>query len=151
MISKSPTAYIIRLTLALAVAGFAPHAIACDTDADCGSGGTCIKREKRARGVCYGGGASRTDAPEPAPNPHPTETPILAPQDRSSMSPSGDAPIFGEEGYIEPSAAPSIIDRLDVPERSQGACITSTDCAGGQECIYRDPMLGHGICDTPPN
>ena len=28
---------------------------ACDVDADCGAGGTCIKREKRARGVCYGG------------------------------------------------------------------------------------------------
>ena len=28
---------------------------ACASDADCGTGGSCIKREKRASGVCYGG------------------------------------------------------------------------------------------------
>jgi hypothetical protein len=37
---------------------------ACDVDSDCGPGGTCIKREKRASGVCYGGGASKkTETP----------------------------------------------------------------------------------------
>lgn len=36
---------------------------ACDVDDDCGAGGLCIKREKRARGVCYGGSPSQ---PEPA-------------------------------------------------------------------------------------
>ncbi len=41
------------MVLALALTG--ASALACDVDADCGVGGTCIKREKRARGVCYGG------------------------------------------------------------------------------------------------
>lgn len=40
--------------------------LACDSDTDCGAGGTCIKREKRARGVCYGGDPSHED---PAPSP----------------------------------------------------------------------------------
>lgn len=43
-----------------------PHAlIACDVDSDCGAGGTCIKREKRARGVCYGGGDDAAMPPGP--------------------------------------------------------------------------------------
>ncbi len=41
-------------TLALVCAWSEPL-VACDTDAECGVGGVCIKREKRARGVCYGG------------------------------------------------------------------------------------------------
>jgi hypothetical protein len=39
---------------------------ACDADSDCGPGATCIKREKRARGVCYGGAPSHGEA-APAP------------------------------------------------------------------------------------
>ena len=34
---------------------------ACEMDGDCGPGGLCIKREKRARGVCYGGDVSKKD------------------------------------------------------------------------------------------
>jgi len=54
---------------------------ACDVDSDCGTGGTCIKREKRARGVCYGGNpdeAAPVEAPDPAffdPLGTPTERP----------------------------------------------------------------------------
>lgn len=48
---KSKLVTLALLALALASGGVN----ACDVDADCGAGGTCIKREKRARGVCYGG------------------------------------------------------------------------------------------------
>jgi hypothetical protein len=41
---------------------------ACDVDRDCGSGGTCIKQEKRARGVCFDRNLSAA--------PTTTETPI---------------------------------------------------------------------------
>jgi len=51
--------------------GLAPGPLpACDVDSDCGVGGTCIKREKRARGICYGGDFSSSEpaaAPEPEP------------------------------------------------------------------------------------
>ena len=56
---------------------------ACENDQDCGVGGTCIKREKRARGVCYGG--------EPAPqNPTTTMTPdYIDPLSMPSERPEG--------------------------------------------------------------
>lgn len=41
---------------ALLLCGITPL-FACDSDTDCPGGGTCIKREKRASGVCYGGGS----------------------------------------------------------------------------------------------
>mgnify|MGYP003679851761 FL=1 len=44
---------LISVVLVLMLAS--GYTYACDVDADCGAGGTCIKREKRARGVCYGG------------------------------------------------------------------------------------------------
>ena len=151
MIRKTLLVHTIGFAIVLSVAGFAPPTFACDSDAECGPGGTCIKREKRARGVCYGGRAAAPAAtPEPGPNPSADNVPsnsVAAPQ---VLSPSGDAPIFGEEGYVEPPASSSVIDRLGLPERTVGACITSTDCAGGLECIYRDPMLGHGTCEAPP-
>lgn len=139
------------LTCLIIACAFCASALACDSDAECGPGGTCIKREKRARGVCYGGrGNAQTDATpaDQTPERNRALPQAMAPE---SNSQSGDAPIFGEEGYVEPSASPGIIDRLELPERTSGACITSTDCAGGQECVYRDPMLGHGTCEMPPN
>lgn len=51
---------LATMLLALALTG--GETLACDIDADCGAGGTCIKREKRARGVCYGG--DRAASPE---------------------------------------------------------------------------------------
>ena len=144
--------HIYPLICLFIASGFFSTVLACDIDSDCGAGGTCIKREKRARGVCYGG----------LDNTHTDTTPRKENRDLQTAQPQaisppakkpddGDAPIFGEEGYSEPSTNPRIIDRLDLPERTSGACITSTDCAGGQECIYRDPMLGHGTCEQPPN
>lgn len=51
-VSLRATVVAAAVTLAVATAWPVP-ATACDSDADCG-GGTCIKREKRASGVCYG-------------------------------------------------------------------------------------------------
>ncbi len=126
---------------------------ACDSDAECGAGGTCIKREKRARGVCYGGDLSEATVTAPSSKeeiPKPSSAPSQPPTNGDIGNTGSDAPIYGEEGYVEPSAKPRIIDRLDVEEASGGACVASSDCAGGQECIYRDPMLGHGLCEPPP-
>ncbi|MGR9089045.1 MAG: hypothetical protein ACU85U_00530 [Gammaproteobacteria bacterium] len=53
---KSKLAAPLVLALTLVTGGVN----ACDVDADCGAGGTCIKREKRARGVCYGGNFNET-------------------------------------------------------------------------------------------
>ena len=52
---------ILMATVVLALALVAGGVYACDVDADCGAGGTCIKREKRARGVCYGGDLNATE------------------------------------------------------------------------------------------
>lgn len=64
------------LLLSFVYAGDVP---ACEIDSDCGVGGTCIKREKRARGVCYGGReAPAASASDPAffdPLSMPTERP----------------------------------------------------------------------------
>jgi hypothetical protein len=69
----------IVLALALALFG---DCLACDVDSDCGAGGTCIKREKRARGVCYGGNPDQEAPPAPAPDPtffDPLSTPTERP------------------------------------------------------------------------
>ena len=141
----------LRLIIMIVLGLIGLNVYACDSDADCGVGGTCIKREKRGRGVCYGGRGSLPETSELKQRPDPNNESATPTNDGPALSPSGDAPIFGEEGYVEPTASPKIIDRLDISGGDQGACITSTDCAGGLECIYRDPMLGHGSCEQPPN
>ena len=151
MKKPNPCARAIGLIFAMLIVWPTAPVYACDNDADCGPGGTCIKREKRARGVCYGGRSAAPTEQVPAEqSTPPAATPPLSTTPPAN-SPSGDAPVFGEEGYVEPTTQPRVIDRLDLPGRNAGACITSTDCAGGQECIYRDPMLGHGSCELPPN
>lgn len=155
---KAINPLLVAVILGLIQMTFAGQAFACDTDAECGTGGTCIKREKRARGVCYGGNLGAADDTQPTPqlNSRQTELSLQPSTESSTKQPTnlsnatGDLPIYGEEGYVEPSAQPRMIDRLDVPERTDSACVTSTDCSGGQECIYRDPMLGHGLCEAPP-
>jgi hypothetical protein len=50
---------------------------ACDADDNCGPGGTCIKREKRARGVCYGASPSvKEDTPAVKRAPESIETAV---------------------------------------------------------------------------
>lgn len=56
----------LPLLLILLLAALATGAHACDVDSDCGAGGTCIKREKRARGVCYGGNPDQQAESAPA-------------------------------------------------------------------------------------
>ena len=126
-------------------------ASACDTDAECGEGGTCIKREKRARGVCYGGRLGPATEPMETFELAAEPTSVTPAENVSNASHTdGDVPIYGEEGYVEPTAPARRIDRLDIPDRTDSTCVTSTDCSGGQECVYRDPMLGHGECEAPP-
>lgn len=67
-----PLKFWIFLSFVISI--YCPSTAACDSDADCGQGGTCIKREKRARGVCYGGNfdsASEQDAVPATPPPTP--------------------------------------------------------------------------------
>ena len=152
---------LIFVLLMLCAAG---DAVGCDSDLDCGPGGTCIKREKRARGVCYGG-ASRT-APQPAAAKQSVQSPtqqVISPPGGLSLDDSLDAPVYGED----PSVTPPPAERKLVPleddggfapaadaagmdpgprtKRSDG-CISSNDCPAGLECIYRDPMRGVGEC-----
>ena len=52
----------MRASIAIVAIGLivtCPDVSACDADSDCGVGGICIKREKRARGVCYKDKAKR--------------------------------------------------------------------------------------------
>lgn len=60
LIALRRTVASAAMLLALALPAPAP---ACDVDADCGPGGTCIKREKRASGVCYGRAGEAPAAP----------------------------------------------------------------------------------------
>ena len=59
---------VMLIVIALLLTGLGSGSLpACDVDSDCGSEGTCIKREKRARGVCYGGDFSNDKPAAPAP------------------------------------------------------------------------------------
>jgi len=55
---------------------------ACDTDSECGVGGTCIKREKRGRGVCYGGDLNQAapDTPQQPTVVDPFSMPTVRPE-----------------------------------------------------------------------
>ena len=64
---------LILQTLGLIVTLACPAAFACEVDADCPGGGTCIKREKRASGVCYGRSNELPQAPAAAVVPRPVE------------------------------------------------------------------------------
>ena len=110
---------------------------ACDSDADCGPGGTCIKREKRARGVCYGRADDAATAPDQA------GPSVIYPPD-AGLPRSGDAasalpaPVTGERrehatGWM---GDPEQRIRDAVPNAELGGvCIVSSDCADGWECI----------------
>lgn len=99
--------------------------LACDVDSECGAGGTCIKREKRARGVCYGGDLSRSETPAAAPTPAPA---FAAP------GPALGAP--GPMGLFDPLANPT--------ERPANACVVTQECPAGMDCVITGP--GWGSC-----
>ena len=102
------------------------HVEACDSDADCGGGGTCIKREKRASGVCYGGDFD-------------------APKDRapSAASGSSDRPkvvprVTGQrrENAKAWLGDPETMLKEQFPGKAIGeVCIVTQDCPPGSECV----------------
>ena len=100
-----------------------PPALACDTDAECGVGGTCIKREKRARGVCYGGSY---DATEPE-----------APQVSTPPAYSGDVSGDQRQQLMEFMGDPDQLIREQLPGREIGGkCTINTDCPAGFDCVH---------------
>lgn len=105
--------HIIGFTLTLCC--LSGPSLACEEDADCGPGATCIKREKRASGVCYGGtGRAAKAAPALQPDPMPTVSPKAY-------------EILGD---------PEQIIRQQMPGKAiGGACIVTGDCPAGQECV----------------
>ena len=126
----------------LLAALFAPvQLLACDRDSDCGAGGTCIKREKRGRGVCYGGDYSRSDKPDaPAPGRH--DTSHFDNTDTQASS-NGDMPHYDHPDGIVPQHG--MFNSLINPgERPEGACIVTQECPAGMECVIASP--GGGRC-----
>jgi hypothetical protein len=100
-----------------------PLALACDTDADCGVGGTCIKREKRASGVCYGGSRDSV-APQ-------------APQTGTPPSYSGEVSNEARQQLMEFMGDPDQLIRDQLPGREIGGkCTVNTDCPAGFDCVH---------------
>ena len=92
---------------------------ACDIDDDCGEGGVCIKREKRARGICYG----RTEDTAPPP---------------SSAANAVPRPVSGErrQRATEMLGDPEQMLRDNLPGQETGAvCMLNQDCDAGRECV----------------
>ena len=83
--------------------------IACDTDQVCGVG-VCIKREKRAKGICYG-------------------LELNQKQKNRLQSPRQKA--------IELMGDPNEILKEHFPGKKIGKiCVVSTDCNKGQDCVH---------------
>lgn len=106
-----------------------PLAAACDTDAECGPGGTCIKREKRARGVCYGGGRLE----EPASTSKSIDKPAID-------NPTSNQPRAVEGELRERAEAwlgdPDQLRGEHLPGRETGGlCVVTQDCPDGFECV----------------
>ncbi|HCU89124.1 MAG TPA: hypothetical protein DGR97_04235 [Gammaproteobacteria bacterium] len=101
--------------------------IACDSDDEC-NGGACIKREKRAAGVCYGGDLSQTTIPMHTTTPEPG---LVEPISGHGIN----APIPGV-GLFNPLANPA--------KRPANACVVTQDCRGGMDCVITGS--GWGTC-----
>jgi|TARA_B110000459_G_C16432717_1_gene412554 hypothetical protein len=84
----------------------------CEIDRDCGVG-VCIKREKRASGVCYG-----------------LEVPVKKEKsDKKSETPRDQA--------ISLMGDPHIILRKYFPGKAIGKkCVVQSDCNDGTECVH---------------
>ena len=100
---------------------------ACATDADCGNGGTCIKREKRASGVCYGGTRA---APAAA-----------TPMDEAASEEIIDVPIKPVTGERRENAKawlgdPDQMIKDHLPGKEvDGTCMATQDCPTGFDCV----------------
>ncbi len=114
---------ILNLTLVLLVLSLlaaSPSTVACDTDADCDVGGTCIKREKRARGVCYGETRGATE-----------------PELRPAPSSGGHSTDDQRETMIEFMGDPEQLLKQHLPGREVGEkCLVSHDCPASFDCVY---------------
>lgn len=116
----------VRMFLTAAIIVFAMSLVAapvpaCDSDADCGPGATCIKREKRAGGVCYG---ARTE--------------VEAPELPDAAAPGQPAAVEGElrERATHWLGDPETLIRENLPGRELGGtCMVTQDCAPGFECV----------------
>jgi hypothetical protein len=123
-ISEMPTTIARKALIAAVIViagGLAAVPVpACDNDADCGPGATCIKREKRAGGVCYGG---RADA----------EAPVEA-----AVIPGVPAPVEGElrERATHWLGDPEALIRENLPDSELGGtCMVTQDCPAGFDCV----------------
>ncbi len=114
----------IRICILLvALLGLCPPVLACDTDAECGVGGTCIKREKRARGVCYGGSRKAVE-PE-------------APQFSAPPSYGGGYSGDQRQQLMEFMGDPDQLIREQLPGREIGGkCTINNDCPAGFDCVH---------------
>ena len=103
----------------LLVLGVPELGFACDVDADCGVGGTCIKREKRARGVCYG---RRIEEAVGEPSSGPVQPQFLEGEKRGRA-----------EAWL---GDPEQILKQNLPGKTLGtACMVNQDCPEGSECV----------------
>lgn len=97
---------------------------ACDNDADCGVAGICIKREKRARGVCYGGAPRGAASDEPTSAQPPVDTPSKA--------------VTGErrERAKQWLGDPEQMIKDNLPGKEVGSvCMVTQDCPAGFDCV----------------
>ncbi len=130
---KSPScrarlAHFARAATLLALLTVSMMGWACDGDADCGAGGTCIKREKRASGVCYGGSRSAPAAAE-------------APLDEATSEETIDVPIKPVTGERRENAKawlgdPDQMIKDNLPGKEVGGtCMVTQDCPAGFDCV----------------
>ncbi|MGE0484608.1 MAG: hypothetical protein AB7Q81_10750 [Gammaproteobacteria bacterium] len=99
----------------------APLAQACDSDADCGPGGTCIKREKRASGVCYGRAGDAPSDPAAAVGGAVAPRPVTGERRERAKAWLGD---------------PDALIEQQLPGHEQaGTCMVTQDCPAGFECV----------------
>ena len=108
----------------LLLLSFAAMSAACDTDADCGAGATCIQRAKGAIGVCYGSAARPVSSDEQA-----------------ADEPGVDAsvkPLTGERREIAKQwlGDPEQMIKDNLPDKEVGGnCIVTQDCPAGFDCV----------------
>lgn len=125
--NPNPASRRVRAMLLLALlAPFPLTVLACDSDADCGVGGTCIKREKRASGVCYGGSRAA-----PAASSAPAESVDAVPDVVLK-------PVTGErrENAKAWLGDPDQMIKDNLPGKEMGgACMVTQDCPAGFDCV----------------
>lgn len=112
---------LLLAALGIVVLSVAMDSQACETDADCRVGGTCIKREKRASGVCYGG-APRGEASA-------DKTPVLEVPSK---------PVTGERREHAKAwlGDPEQLLKEHLPGKEVGGtCMVTQDCAAGFDCV----------------